>query len=94
MYTEVTHNNAVVRVFVKLLQETVDRKKLSLPRDRGGAYLQLKNHCNSSSNSTCSDDGKMTLYMSVVEGGKIELMHDGMIITKDDIKYQGCSSLV
>ena len=60
MYTEITINNAVVRVFLKILQDAVDKKDpLSLPI-RAEARLQINNHHRSSpiSNSPCSDDGK------------------------------------
>ena len=49
MYTEVTYNNAVVRVFIQILQDAVyERKQLSLSPGR----LHLRTH---SHNSITSD---------------------------------------
>ena len=59
VYTEITINNAVVRVFVKIMQDTVDHKKAPLPRGRG-ASLRLRSQCKTTTDysSNACDDGE------------------------------------
>ena len=63
VYTEITINNAIVRVFVKIMQDVVDCKKTSFPRGRGGAHLRL---CSQSPttpdySSDACDDGEFVM---------------------------------
>ena len=66
VYTEITINNAIVRVFVKIMQDVVDCKKTSFPRGRGGAHLRL---CSQSpttpdySSDACDDGEFVMLHM-------------------------------
>ena len=62
VYTEITVNNAVVRVFIKIMQDTVDGKKATLPHGRG-AHLRLRGQCKTTSDhsSDACDDGEVTM---------------------------------
>ena len=61
MYTEVTYNNAVVRVFVKILQDAVyEKKQLSLPLGRSHLRTLSRNRIGSDSSI---ENGKLILFI-------------------------------
>lgn len=61
MYTEVTYNNAVVRVFVKILQDAIyEKKQLSLPLGR--SHLHTLSHNRIGSDSSI-ENGKLILFI-------------------------------
>ena len=61
MYTEVTYNNAVVRVFVKILQDAVyEKKQLSLPLGRSHLHTLSRNRIGSDSSI---ENGKLILFI-------------------------------
>ena len=55
VYTEITVNNAVARVFVKIMQDVIDRKETS-----GALYSQCKSTSDYSSDAC--DDGEMMIH--------------------------------
>ena len=64
VYTETTINNAVVRVFVKIMQATIDHKKAPLPRGRG-ASLRLHTQCKTTTDysSDACDSGEVAIML-------------------------------
>ena len=64
VYTEITINNAVVRVFVKIMQDTVGHKKAPLPRGRG-ASLRLHSQYKTTTDysSDARDSGEVAIIL-------------------------------
>ena len=64
MYTEVTYNNAVVRVFIQLLQDVINKKRQPL-LPQGG--LDLQTRClNRNTSDSSIEDGQIIMMQNIV----------------------------